>query len=340
MGISLGDIIPKREISLDSLKNKKIAIDASQTLYQFLSSIRQPDGTPLKDSNNNITSHLMGISTRLPNLMEKGIKVCFVFDGKPPVLKIHEQEERESRKKLAEKKLKQAKKDQDEELMLRYSKQTTRLTREMSQEAKELIRAYGIPIIQAPSEAESQCSFICEKGDVDYVGSSDYDSFVYNAPRIVRNLTLSSRRRLPSGIYVNVHPEVIELKEVLKSLDITQDQFIALSILVGTDYNPGGVKGIGPKTAIKLVKQYKNFDELFKEVKAEFDWKQIYAVFKSMPIMKNYQLKWSFPDKEKIIKILVDKHEFNQERVEKNLEKLFRTNKKQEQSSLDRFNAS
>jgi len=337
MGIKLGDIIPKREIALDSLKNKRIAIDASQTLYQFLSSIRQPDGTPLKDSNNHITSHLMGISTRIPHLMEKGLKLCFVFDGKPPVLKIHEQEQRESRKKLAEKRLKQAKKEEDQELMLRYAKQTTRLTNEMAQEAKELIQAYGIPVIQAPSEAEAQCSFMCEKGDVDYVGSSDYDSFVYNAPRIVRNLTLSPRRRLPSGVYINVHPELIELKEFLKSLDISQDQFIALSILVGTDYNPGGVKGIGPKTAIKLVKQYQSFDILFKEVKAEFDWKQIYAVFKSMPIMKNYQLKWNPPAKEKIIKILVDKHKFNQERVEKNLERLFITNKKHEQSSLDRF---
>ena len=335
MGVNLGEVIPKKEIKIESLKGKKIAIDASQTFYQFLSSIRQPDGTPLKDSNDNITSHLMGISTRLPNLIEKGLKVCFVFDGKPPALKIYESEQRESRKKLAEKRLKKAKKAKDEGLMLRYSKQTSRLTREMSNEAKELIGAYGIPVIQAPSEAEAQCSFMCEKGDVDYVGSSDYDSFIYNAPRIVRNLTLSSRRRLPSGIYISVHPEVIELKDVLKSLEISQDQFIALSILVGTDYNPGGVKGIGPKTALKLVKQYKSFEDLFKEVKAEFDWKKIYAVFKSMPIMKNYQLNWTKLNQEKILKILVDKHEFNQERVEKGISRLLNNNNKQEQSSLD-----
>jgi len=338
MGVNLGEVIPKKEIRIESLRGKKIAIDASQTFYQFLSSIRQPDGTPLKDSNENITSHLMGISTRIPNLIEKGLKVCFIFDGKPPALKIYESEQRESRKKLAEKRLKKAKKAKDEGLMLRYSKQTSRLTREMSNEAKELIGAYGIPVIQAPSEAEAQCSFMCEKGDVDYVGSSDYDSFIYNAPRIVRNLTLSSRRRLPSGIYISVHPEVIELKNVLKSLDISQDQFIALSILVGTDYNSGGVKGIGPKTALKLVKQYNNFEDLFKEIKAEFDWKQIYAVFKSMPIMKNYQLKWNKVNQEKILKILVDKHEFNQERVEKGITRLLTTNTKQEQSSLDKWN--
>jgi len=163
MGINLGEIIPKKEITLESLNNKKIAIDASQTLYQFLSSIRQQDGTPLKDSNNNITSHLVGISARIPNLMEKGLKLCFVFDGKPPAIKVHEQEKRSARKYSAETKLKQAKEDQDEELMLKYSKQSTRLTREMSNEAKDLIKAYGLPVIQAPSEAEAQCSFMCEK---------------------------------------------------------------------------------------------------------------------------------------------------------------------------------
>src|SRR3990167_9912519 len=103
MGVNLGEVIPKKEIRIESLRGKKIAIDASQTFYQFLSSIRQPDGTPLKDSNENITSHLMGISTRIPNLIEKGLKVCFIFDGKPPALKIYESEQRESRKKLAEK---------------------------------------------------------------------------------------------------------------------------------------------------------------------------------------------------------------------------------------------
>ncbi|MCD4666803.1 hypothetical protein K8R47_03265 [archaeon] len=160
MGLNISNIIPKKEISWEELKNKKIAVDTSQVLYQFLSSIRQPDGTPLIDSNNNVTSHLMGISTRIPNLIEKGIKPIFVFDGKPPILKLHEKESREHRKQLAEKKLEEAKEEGDEELMLRYSKQTIRLTLDMSKEARELIDAFGLPTIQAPSEAEAQCSFM------------------------------------------------------------------------------------------------------------------------------------------------------------------------------------
>ena len=333
MGLNISQIIPKKEISLDDLKNKVLAVDASQMLYQFLSSIRQPDGTPLMDSKNNITSHLMGISTRIPNLIERNIKLVFVFDGKPPSLKIHEKEQREHRKQLAEEKLEKAREEGDEESMLKYSKQSMRLSFKMSDEAKELIRAFGLPVIQAPSEAEAQCSFMAEKGDAYAVASTDFDSLLYSAPRLVKNITISQRRKV-RNTYVKISPELIELKEVLKELDINQDQLIVLAIIIGTDYNDK-IPRIGPKNALKLVRQNKNFDSLFKELKPDFDWKKIYAVFKSMPVMKNYQLKWSEPDTEKIKSILVDKHDFSEERVDKMLEKL--TKKEKYQKGLSSF---
>jgi len=317
MGLQISSLVPKREISLEDLKNKKIAVDASQMLYQFLSSIRQSDGNPLMDSSGNITSHLQGIISRISNLMSKQIKLAFVFDGKPPILKIKEQEEREHRKQVAEKKLEQARKEEDEELVLRYSKQISRLTPSIVKESKELISALGLPVIQAPSEAEAQASFMAERNHVDYVASSDYDSLLYGAPNMVRNLTLSTKRRLPSGSYVLVKPEVIELKETLNLLGIDRDQLIILAILIGTDYNIGGVKGIGPKNALRLVKQHKKFEDIFNEVKADFDWKKIYATIKSMPIMKEYKLKWNEFNEDKIKKLLIDQHEFNQDRVDK-----------------------
>jgi len=327
MGLQISELVPKKQISFKDLENKKIAIDASQMLFQFLTSIRQPDGTPLMDKNQNITSHLQGIITRLTNLMQQGLKLCLVFDGKAPLLKIKEQEEREYRKQLAEEKLEKAKEEGDEESVLKYSKQSVRIKKEMIDEAKELVQALGLPIIQAPSEAEAQASFICERGDVDYVGSSDFDCLLYNAPKLVRNLTLSKRRKLPSGVYVTVNPELIELNEVLNNLGINHDQLIVLAILVGTDFNEG-VPKIGPKTALRLVKQYKNFDELFKEVKAEFNWKQIYATFKNMSVIKNYKLKWTQPDVEKIKEILVKRHDFNEERIDNNLKRIINVKKK------------
>jgi len=335
MGVKFGNLLPKKEINFDDLKNKKVAIDASNMLYQFLASIRQSDGTPLTDSKNNITSHLVGIFSRLTNLMNKGVLISVCFDGKPPLLKLKEREEREHRKRIAESKLKQAKEEEAKEDILKYSKQTVRLTQNIINESKELISALGLPVIQAPSEAEAQISFICERGDVNYAVSSDHDCLLYGAPRLLTNLTLSQKRKLPSGGFVWIKPYIIELKEVLNAFKINQDQLLAMAIILGTDYNPGGVKGIGPKNALKLVQQYKNFDEIFKNVKADFNWKEVYAVFKSMPIMKNYQLKWNPADEERIKKLLVDEHNFSEDRVSNTLKKI--TNRDLGQSGLNKW---
>ena len=337
MGVKLGDLVIKKEISFEELSNKKIAIDAPNMIYQFLTSIRQPDGTPLMDSKGNITSHLQGILTRLTNLMSRNIQLCVCFDGKPPLSKIRETESREYRKEIAAEKLKKALEEEDISSVYKYSKQVVRLTKEVSNESKELINYLGIPTIQAPSESDAQIAFMCEKGDVWACASSDMDVLIYGAPRLVTNLTVSQRKKLPSGSTISINPELIELEKVLKGLEINQDQLLALAILVGTDYNKLGVKGIGPKTALKLVKQFKNFDKIFKEVEADFNWKEVYAVFKSMPIMKNYQLKWQAPDEEKIIKLLVDKHDFSEDRVKKTLEKLNNSKSKQSQKGLGDF---
>ncbi len=329
MGIKLTPLITKKEIGFEDLAGKKIAIDASNMLYQFLSSIRQMDGSLLMDSKGRPTSHLVGIFSRLSNLMEKNIKMVVCFDGKPPALKILEREEREHKKRVAEEKFLAAKEEENKEGMLKYSKQMVRLTWEMIDESKELISAMGIPVIQAPSESDAQISYMCRKGDVDCIASSDADCLLYGAPKIITNLTLSQKKKLPKGGYVRITPELIVLKDVLEDLGINQDQLIVIGILVGTDYNEGIFK-IGPKTALKLVKQYKNFDELFKEVKAEFNWKQIYAIYKSMPVMENYQLKWKDVDEERIKKLLIDKHEFQEERVENTLAKLRKREKGQD----------
>jgi len=206
MGLKIAELVPRKEITWQDLANKKIAVDASQMIYQFASSIRQRDGTPLMDSHDNITSHLVGIFSRVANLMSKNIKLCFVFDGKPPVLKIKEQEERALRKRIAAERLEKAKEEEDYEAVQKYSKQTVRLTRDMVNESKELLKYMGVPVIQAPSEAEAQASYMCKHGDVWAVASSDYDCLVYGTPRLVTNLTLSTRKKLPSGAYVSVHP--------------------------------------------------------------------------------------------------------------------------------------
>ncbi len=333
MGVQLTNLIPKHEIKIEELNSKVLAMDTSNVLYQFLSSIRQQDGTPLKDLNGNITSHLMGLSTRIPNLMSQGLKLCFVLDGKSPELKHKEQSERSERKTEAEKKFEQAKESGDEELMHKYSMQTTRLTKEMTNEARELIEAFGLPVIQAPSEAEAQASYMTTK-DVYAIVSQDYDSLLFGATRVVRNLTISQKKRLPNGSIINVKPEMIILDETLDQLGITQDQLIVMGIMIGTDFNNKGIKGIGPKNALKIVKQEKKFDDIFKKHEADFDWKEIYNVFKKMPIKKDYKLNWNPVNEDKIREILIDKHDFSKERVDKIFETLGR---KTGQIGLDKW---
>ena len=332
MGVKLPGILPVKTLKWEDLKNKKIGIDASNALYQFLSSIRQADGTPLMDSKRNITSHLSGIFYRSLNLMQKGILMTYIFDGKPPELKFQTQQIRKKRKEQAREKYLKAKDEEDIDSMYKYSKQVTYLNNEMVSESKELINALGIPVIQSPQESDAQGAFMVEQGDLWAFASSDADCLLHGCPRTIPNLTLSQKRKLPGNKFVYIQPELIELKDVLNHLNLNQDQLIIMGILTGTDYNPGGIFKIGPKKALNLVQQEKNFERLFDELKPDFNWKQIYAIFKSMPIMKNYQLNWNSPNHEKILKILVDKHEFSQERIEKALQGT--TKKPKEQKGL------
>ena len=296
MGIKLTPLIPRKEISFDDLKGKKIAIDASNMLYQFLSSIRQRDGTLLMDSHGNVTSHLMGIFSRLTNLMNRGIKLAVIFDGKPPLLKLKQQEERAYRKVVAEEKMRKALEEEEEEEAYKYAKQTSRLTREIVEESKELVSALGMPVIQAPSEAEAQAAFICEQGDVWAVASSDVDCLVYGATRMIPNLTLSQKRKLPSGGYIITAPEIIELKDVLNNLGIDKDQLLVLGILVGSvDHNEPTI--IKDNNGIRVVKIGRLYDEILKnKVKYKF----------SVPCFDYNTKKITFKNVKKFIKHVID----------------------------------
>ena len=296
MGIKISNIVEKKSISFDQLSGKKIAVDFSNAAYQFLSSIRQRDGTPLMDSKGNITSHLQGIFSRSCNLLQQGIKICYVFDGPPPQLKVKTQKERHEKKEFAKEKFEEAKEKQDKETMAKYAKQISRLTKDMVGESKELIQALGIPQIQAPSEADSQISFLCKNGDTWAVASSDMDLLLHQCPRIITNLTAAQRKKLPTGAYIKTIPEIIYLNQTLSELNISQEQLICLGILVGTDYNEG-IHGIGQKKALKIVKELKTPEKIFQEHSLEdVGWKEVFDLYKNMKVEKNYLLEWKQPD--------------------------------------------
>lgn len=340
MGVNLKDLLIHKKIGLEDLPNKVLVIDAYNHLYQYLTTIRARDGSPLMDSKGQITSHLVGLFSRTTNLMQKGMKLAFVFDGEPPKLKRAERARRKELKEEAEKKYEEAKKAGATEEMKKYAARFARLTTPLVDEAKKLVSNLGLPVIQAPSEGDAQTAFMVKNKDAYACVSQDFDSLLHGASRVVRNLSIAGRKKKPGTIsYEHIQPELILLKENLKHLKINQDQLIVIAILIGTDYDPGGAKGIGPKNALKLVKGHKDFDKLFEEVTWEFDyeWRAVFDLIKNMPVTKNYELKWKKPDKEKTIKLLCDMHDFSYERVEKTMSELLKYESSKKQQSLGKF---
>jgi flap endonuclease-1 len=344
MGLNIREIIPRKEIEISDLKGKTICVDAFNTLYQFLSSIRQVDGTPLMDRKKRVTSHLSGIFYRNISLLEDGIKLVYVFDGIPPEQKFGTFRKREEGRDTAKEKYETAKSEEDLEGMRRYSSQLIRLNEEMIRESKELLEAMGIAVIQAPGEGEAQAAHSAKRGGVFAAASQDYDSLLFGAPKLIRNLTLAKKRKTISG-WVEVKPEIIELEYVLNSLEINLDQLICLGILVGTDYNPKGIPGIGQKKALQIVKKYKQpvliFESLEEQIMSlpeedKFEWREIFELFHK-PNVSNSLFKFGSVNEKKIRQILVNEHDFSDDRVQKQLERLREIKEKNKQKGLDKW---
>ncbi len=345
MGLEIRDIIPRKEIELSDLKGKILCVDAFNSLYQFLSTIRQPDGTPLMDNKKRVTSHLSGIFYRNVALLSEGIKLVYVFDGEPPELKYKTHKIRKEERETAKEKYEEAKSKEDIEGMRRYGSQLVRLNDEIIQESKELLEAMGIAVVQAPGEGEAEAAHLAKiKENVYASASQDYDSLLFGAPRLIRNLTLARKRKTYSG-FVEVKPELIDLERTLDMLEISLDQLICLGILVGTDYNPKGVPGIGQKKALQIVQRFKQPVLIFEEVKEkihslpeedQFDWKEVFELFHK-PGVTDADLKFGKMDEKKIKKILVEEHDFSEERIDKHIERLREIEEKSKQKGLDNW---
>lgn len=344
MGLNIREIVSRRELNFSDLKGKTVCVDAFNTLYQFLSTIRQADGSPLQDEAGNITSHLSGILYRNVALLSEGMKLVYVFDGKPPELKRKIHKKRGESRELAREKYEVAKETENIDDMKKYGQQLTRLDDGMIREAKELLEAMGICVVQAPGEGESEAAYLCRQEGVYAAVSQDYDSLIFGAPILIRNLTLSRKKKTFTG-YVDVYPEKIILSELLEELGINQDQLICLAILVGTDYNPKGIFRIGQKKALQIVKEFVTPEEIFASVQDkidamdtedQFDWQEIFALFKA-PAVEEFDLNFPDFDLAKIKEILVDRHGFSEERIDNQIAKLENIRRGKQQKSLDKW---
>jgi len=316
MGVELGDIFEKHEIQLSDLAGRVVAIDAFNTLYQFLSIIRQRDGTPLKNSRGEVTSHLSGFLYRTTNLVEAGIKPIFVFDGKPPDFKARTLKERSKTRDKAMHRWKEAVAAGEEEEAFIHAQASSHLKEGMVEDAKTLLGFMGIPVVQAPSEGEAQAAHMALVGDADFAASQDYDSLLFGAPRVVRNLAVTGKRKLPrKNIYIDVNPEIIELEDGLSANGITREQLIDIALLVGTDYNPG-IKRVGPKTAMKLIKQHGGIEAVLVEKGEGIENLQVIKDFFLYPdVISDYEISWKSPNESEITDFLCNRHDFSEVRV-------------------------
>jgi flap endonuclease-1 len=348
LAVDLGKLVAevKHKIGLDELAGKTIAIDAYNTIYQFLSIIRQPDGTPLMDSKGRVTSHLSGLLYRTANLLDYDIKPIYIFDGIPPALKQRTLEARMNRRKEALEEWEKAKAKGMVEEARTHAMASTRINKEIVESSKVLLGYMGIPFLQAPSEGEAQGSIMVKNGLLDAVASQDYDSFLFGADTVIRNLTITGRRKLPKkGVFIEVTPEKVVLKELLAKLQINQRQLIWLGMLMGTDFN-SGIDGVGPVNALKIASSVKSIDEMVEQVRfkynAEFDVdpKEVEAVFLKPDVRDLSRTEFNrimsdvHPSKEEMVKFMCDEHGFSVERIEKYADKFIEAKAKKGQKGM------
>lgn len=340
MGVDLGDLVSADPITFEDLRGRVVVVDAANTLYQFLSIIRRPDGTPLQDRQGRTTSHLSGLLYRTANLAEAGIQPVFVFDGEPPDLKAAEIARRRERKEEAEEERQAALERGDTETAYTKATQTASLTGEMIQGSKALLDALGMPWVDAPEEGEAQAARMVREGDAYAAASQDYDALLLGVPRLVRNLTLEGRRKLPGkDEYVEIEPEEVLLEAVLEDLDATREDLVTAAILMGTDFNDG-VEGIGPKRGIAIAREAGSLEEALREAGSDLEPARAEAIrdlFLDPATTDDYDLAWEEVDEEAVVELLHGRHDFSEDRVRSTFGKYHALQDHMQQESLDSF---
>jgi flap endonuclease-1 len=325
MGLDLKPLLSAVPIKLAELSAKNVAVDAFNTIYQFLATIRGPSGEPLANSRGEITSHLSGLFYRNTNLLMENIRPIYVYDGKAHELKVQEIERRAKLKKEATEKYQLAVEEGRMEDARKYSVRTSVLTDKIVEETKRLLDCLGIPHVQAPSDGEAAAAHLTKSGMAYAAASQDYDSILFGASRLVRNLAISGRRKVPNrNAYIDIEPEMLEHDKVLRETGLTHEQLVDVGILIGTDFNPGGFPGIGPKTALKLIREKSKLENIEKiaHLLPEVPYNEIRKIFLSPELPKVDRLEFNQVNREAVLDFLCVEKSFSADRVSGQLDRL------------------
>ncbi|KAG8344776.1 XPG N terminal domain [Trypanosoma vivax] len=329
-----------KEQELQCYFGRRIAIDASMAIYQFLIALRSfqdGQGVELTNDMGEVTSHLNGLFFRTLRMVDEGLRPIYVFDGKAPTLKSKELQNRRQKADDAIQKFKKAQEEGDAEMMEKMGKRTVRLTQEQMEEAKKLLQLMGIPVVQAPSEAEAQCAELVKKNKAWAVGTEDMDALTFGAPIMLRHLTYSEAKKRPIAEF--------HLDDILQTSGMTMEQFVDLCILLGCDYVPK-IPGIGPHKAWEGIKKFHSIEAFIESldsakhvVPEDFHYSEARQFFIAPEVIPGEEVEIQFrePDEEGLIQFLVNEKRFNRDRVEKGIQRLRNAIGKKTQGRLDQF---
>lgn len=327
-----------KEKELKNYMGRTVAIDASMWLYQFLIAVRQEGAYQMTDSSGEVTSHIIGLFYRTIRLLENGLKPVFVFDGKPPDMKSGELKKRKEAREKAKAELEEAAKNDDKERAMKMERRLVRVGKEHNDDAKKLLRLMGIPVVEAPCEAEATAARLCAAGLVWAVGTEDMDALTFGTTRLLRGLHHPKSRKQPVKEF--------NLPRALAQMDITMDQFIDICILCGCDYT-STIRGVGPKGAVNGIREHGSIEKMIEHIKGakkytipeDFNYVGSREMFKNPEVLDSTDLKltWKKPDKQGLIDYLCTQKGFALERVEKGVERMVKAKGKSGQKRLDSF---
>jgi len=340
LGLSklIADVAPGavKENEMKNYFGRKVAVDASMCLYQFLVAVRQ-EGNQLTSADGETTSHLMGFFYRTIRMVDNGLKPVYVFDGKPPTMKGGELAKRAERREQAQVALDKAEEAGNQEDIEKFSKRLVKVTRTHNEEAKKLLGLMGIPYVEAPCEAEAQCAALAKAGKVYGVATEDMDALTFGTPILLRHMTYSEARKMPIKEF--------HLEKILAEMELSQQEFIDICILLGCDYCDS-IRGIGPKRAIELLRTYKSIETILEKIDTKkyvppenWPFEEARRLFKEPEVVDaaEVDLKWNEPDVEALVKFMCEEKGFNDERIRNGAKKLIKGRKTTTQGRLDGF---